>query len=116
MSYAEFSSIFLRFGTKETSDQKLGTPAPGSTTIDWFKPSTRSLIKSVLEISIANERNLDYLRELSKKVKNQMFDWVDTELKGFATLEDFGDLLSENGDFSITHRELAHLISRYDLR
>ena len=45
-----------------------------------------------------------------------MFDWVDTELKGFATLEDFGDLLSQNEDFSVTHRELAHLISRYDLR
>lgn len=116
LSLEEFQSVFQRFGVPNKFTESPKNFPSGFKTIDSFKPSTRSNLRVVLEIAIANERNFDYLRELSKKVKNQMFDWLDSDLKGFATLEDFGDLLSEGGDFLVTHRELAHLISRFDLR
>ena len=70
LSFTEFQSILMRFGVVIKSSE-LGLSLPsGYRTIDSFKPSTRTNIKAVLEAAISNERNLDYLRELSKKVKN----------------------------------------------
>jgi len=75
--------------------------------------STKKLLRDIFAISLSNEKNWDFQRELIKKKKDHLFDMMDKENKGVVTMEDLGDLLAEY-EFPSTLRELNWVVHRFD--
>lgn len=115
LSFWEFEELFSPF-TEEPKRKLNQKKSFLVRKIEDYMPSTLELIKKVIIANLEKEKNADFIRERVKKVKNVMFDLIDYDGKGFATLEDFGDLVSEDESFRVTNRELRALISRFDFK